>query len=93
MLINQSRFNEWFVGNPNARDNIGRQTRELALQYLPNYVLKRHCNDLAAGRNHANSQVAEIFDRNYTIAQLEALDLWNRMDDKIADLGGCAAIP
>ena len=93
LLITQATFNQWFVGNPNAEDNVGRQTRELALQYLSNYLLKMHCNDLAAGRNHANSTVAEVFERNYTVAQLEAMNLWTRMDTKIAALGGCGAIP
>lgn len=72
LMISQSKFNEWFTSNPNPDDNIGRQTREVAMQYLPNYLLEKHYIDLAAGLNHSNSQVAESFSKNYTVAQLEA---------------------
>ncbi len=93
LLIDQSTWNSWFGGGANHADNIGRQVRELALIFLPNYVLKKHCEDKAANRSHANSEVFEIFQRNYTVAQLEALNLWQRMETKITSLGGCNMVP
>ena len=92
LLISEATFQEWFIENDTPRDNVGRQVRELALQYLPAWLMRRHCDDRAVGRNHANSLVARAFDRNYTVAELEAMRLWERLDEKIASLGGCNAI-
>jgi hypothetical protein len=96
LLINQSKFDAWFgggVSNDDKDDNIGRRPRELAIVHLPNYILHKHCGDVAANRSHADSDVFEVFERNYTVAQFEAEQLWERMDAKIASFGGCANVP
>lgn len=97
LLIDQATFDGWFgsaLPDPTVCNNVGRQTRELALLYLPNYLLRTHCEDLAAGNSPAQSQVLlAIFAPNYTLTQLQALNLWPKMDAKIATLGGCASIP
>ncbi len=95
-LIDDAKFNAWFgSGVPEAtkEKNIGRRPRELALETLPIYVLKKHCGDQAAQRSHAVSEVYQIFKPSYTVAQLEAANLWGRMDAAVAKLGGCAAMP
>ncbi len=94
--IDQAKFDSWFgagVSDTDKLNNIGRRTRELAITYLPNYLLHAYCSDIANGKTHANGQVFDIFSRNYTVAQLEALNLWTRMDAKIAGFGGCAHVP
>lgn len=60
-------------------------------------MLRYHCNDLAAGRAPAQSQV---FDPNagglgcyYTVAELQAAGLWVRLDVKLAAIGGCGNVP
>jgi len=96
ILIDQAKFNTWFgtgVSEADKSNNIARRTRELAITYLPNYLLHAYCGDLAAGKNHGDGQVFDIFSRNYTVAQLEAGNLWGRMDAKIAGFGGCAHVP
>lgn len=93
LLISQATFNQWFTDASDPGQNVGRRVRELALQYLPLYLLRMHCTDLSAGRNHAESDVAAAFDNNYSVAQLEAQHLWQRMDEKIASSGGCSEIP
>lgn len=35
----------------------------------------------------------DIFKENYTVSQLEAEELWERMDEKINSFGGCSHIP
>jgi hypothetical protein len=95
LLIDQARFDAWFgpaVPDAEKSRNVGRRPRELAIQYLPNYLLRNHCEDLAAGRSHAESHVVETLS-NYTVAELEAAQLWQRMDAKIAGMGGCANVP
>jgi hypothetical protein len=96
LLIDAAQFNAWFgSGVPAAerQNNIGRRVYELALQYLPNYLLHLHCQDLAAGRAHNASSVYDAFKKWYTVADLEAMNLWSRMDDRIAERGGCGNIP
>jgi hypothetical protein len=96
ILIDQAKFNAWFgagVSDADKSNNIGRRTRELAITYLPNYLLHTYCSDIAGGKNHANGQVFGIFSPIYTVAQLEAETLWSRMDAKIAGFGGCAHVP
>jgi hypothetical protein len=94
--IGQATFDAWFGAGVSATDrdnNIGRRTRELAVQYLPNYLLNEYCSDTAAGKSHANGEVFATLSRNYTVQLLEGLSLWTRMDAKIAGFGGCAYVP
>ena len=96
ILIDQAKFDAWFgpsAGETAKSNNIGRRTRELAITYLPNYLLHAYCHDVSAGKVHGNGEVFDIFSRNYTVTQLEAEHLWSRMDSKIAGFGGCAHVP
>jgi len=94
--IDQAKFDAWFGAAVSATDkanNVGRRTRELAIVYLPNYLLHAYCSDIANGKGHGNGQVFDTLSLNYTVAQLEAQTLWTRMDAKIAGFGGCAHVP
>jgi hypothetical protein len=94
--IDSATFDSWFGASVPAADqanNVGRRTRDLALKYLPNYILRAYCNDKAQGKTHASGSVAATFAPNYTVAQLEAEQLWQRMDMKIAGFGGCNNVP
>ena len=96
LLINRETFDAWFDRSLPADQmctNIGRQLIELALVHLPTAVLTRHCADLADGGDHDSSRVYEVFYRHYSVSALEAANLWQRLDDKIASLGGCDSIP
>ena len=96
LMIDQARFDAWFgpgVNDTDKRNNIGRRTRELAIVYLPDYLLRAYCSDIANGNGHADGEVRDIFSRNYTVAQLDAENLWGRMDAKIVGFGGCAHLP
>lgn len=96
ILIDQATFAAWFGAGVSEADkdrNVGRRTRELAVQYLPNYLLHQRCSDIANNKTHAGGEVYATLSRNYTVAQLEALRLWDRLDAKIASFGGCAHVP
>jgi hypothetical protein len=96
LLIDQATFDAWFgtaVPAMAVDNNIGRRTLELAIQYLPNALLRDHCADLASNLGHDVSKVLDDLSRIYTLAQLEAADLWGRMVTKVASFGGCANIP
>ncbi len=95
LLIDEAKYDAWFGSGVSAADklkNVGKRTQELAIQYLPNYILRAYCNDKAAGRTHASGSVKEAFP-SYTVAQLEADHLWSNMDAKITSLGGCDHVP
>jgi hypothetical protein len=96
--IARAKFDAWFgatVPAPDMSKNVGRRVLELAIQYLPNVLLHHHCYDLAHSLSHANSTVftSDFQNSPYTLADLEAAQLWLRMDAKIVQLGGCASIP
>lgn len=94
--IDQATFDAWFGAGVSAADklnNVGRRMRELAITYLPNYLLHKYCSDIANANTHANGEVFATLSLNYTVAQLEAQNLWTRMDAKIAGFGGCAHVP
>lgn len=93
LLIGQAEHDAWYgddVPEKKKYDNVGRRPIELAIDYLPMPVLWAYCHDRAAGRSHADGEVYnEIFKPVYTLAELNAAQLWNRMDEKIAALGLC----
>ncbi|MGC2626380.1 MAG: hypothetical protein WA269_06040 [Candidatus Udaeobacter sp.] len=96
ILISQTTYDSWFgagVSESKRNKNVGRRTVELAIQYLPLVLLRLYCDDQAAGRSHANGNVAASL-HPFTIAELDAFDLWSRMDTQIAaSYGGCAQLP
>lgn len=96
MLIDQAQYDAWFgplVPPADRQKNVGRKVGELALVYLTPYLLRLHCNDLAAGRDHAASTLAQAFSQWYTVSQLESMNLWQNIEAKIASLGGCGNVP
>jgi hypothetical protein len=93
ILIDQAKFAGWFgagVSDADRSDNVGRRPVELSLTYLPTYLLKAYCQDMAGAKSHSNGAVFDIYKRYYSVPQLEAMNLWGKMDNKIASLGGCA---
>ncbi len=47
---------------------------------------------MSQGFSHANGTVAQYLSKTYTVAQLDAMNLWQKMDGKIAVLGGAAVL-
>ena len=59
---------------------------------MPLGLLGCYVLDLSTGLTPATGKVAEYLGPTYSLAQLQAMDLWGRMDSKIAAHGGAAAI-
>lgn len=100
LFIDQTKFTAWFGSNVaplTQQDNVGRRCTELALQYLTDWILKLRCNDLAQGvTNEAASSVyndssLKLF-KFYSLPDLQAMNLWSKLDAKIAAKGGCSSI-
>lgn len=94
-LVDTQTFRSWFGSDPsqaNAQqcNNIGRQPKELALKHLPDYLVYLYCQDQAAGKSHAEGQVMDSFKNVYTLENLEAMNLWGKLNDKAQADGACA---
>jgi hypothetical protein len=95
LLIGRSRFDDLFGSALTASvqsDNIGVRPTELAVDHLPMYLLKKYCQDLANNRDHTSGEVAKAL-RPLSVQDLEQAGLWERMDAKLAALGGCGNLP
>jgi hypothetical protein len=96
LLIDQATHDAWFgngVSNMQQLANVGRRTREVAVKYLSDELLRNRCADMTSGSSHAASQVAATLALTFSVADLEAQDLWTKLDAKIANLGGCTKVP
>ena len=94
--VSEATFNDWFSPSNSRRENdqnVGRRTTELIVEYLPQYLLHIRCEDRANGLSKESSEVYRPesmgIGRYWTIAELDALRFWERMDAKIERYGGC----
>lgn len=104
LLIDRSTFQAWFgphVAAARAQANVARRANELAVEHLAIRLLHYHCDDTAHQRPPERSRVylravdgvdGFALDQYFTVAELKAKGLWDRLDRKIAELGGCAAV-
>lgn len=97
LMIDQDTYDSWFQ-YPNipadvCQNNIGRQTLELALKYLPDYLLKDFCDDQNNGRPTQSGKVMETFKRCYSHEELMSFGLWTKLQLKVNSFGGCQGIP
>ncbi len=98
--ISEATYREWFSTSNSReenRNNVGRRTTELAVEHLPQTLLLARCRDRDQGLSNAESYVyspgAFGIGRHWTVAELEAMRFWERMDAKIEQYGGCSMIP
>ncbi len=94
--ISEATFNDWFSPSNSRRENdenVGRRETELIVEYLPQYLLHIRCGDRARGVSKESSDVYRPgsmgIGRYWTIAELDAMRFWERMDAKIERYGGC----
>ena len=96
LLIGAATYDVWFAPTltPAQRlANVGRQTKELGIKYLSDALLRRRCADIAAGvTSHAQSSVYADLRGIYTVAELETMDLWTKIDAKLVSVGGCSKV-
>ncbi len=96
LLITQSKFDTWLGSGATEEErcnNVGRRVYELALTHLPDELLRIRCADIAAGLSRPQSGVLDSFRRFYILAELEKINLWERLDTKIESFGGCEHVP
>lgn len=73
-------------------DHVGRGVSAAILRRLPDQMLERRCRDIRGGNPRNAGEVIEVFGNDYTLAELEAERLWERLDAEIERRGGCDVI-
>jgi hypothetical protein len=96
LIIDHYKFDEWFNANLPDKvicNNVGRRALELAVEYIPNEILKLYCEDVSKGKTEVNGKIYnEIFRDHIPLVELKAFGFWDRLKNKTESLGGCEYI-
>ena len=96
LIIDHYKFDEWFNANLPDKvicNNVGRRALELAVEYIPNEILKLYCEDVSKGKTEGNGKIyTEIFRDHIPLVELKAFGFWDRLKNKTESLGGCEYI-
>jgi hypothetical protein len=95
LLIDGATHKAWWdpaLSDAQILNNHNRRTTELAVAELPYGLLAAYNLDLFKNNSHANGYVADNLSSCFTLADLEAMNLWQQMDAKIAAIGGNSAM-
>jgi hypothetical protein len=97
-LVDEATYQAWFVapGYPASCANVGRRDAELAVAELPEILVWEHCDDLS--KSVADPALTSVFQSfqtgtgsHFSLAELDAMNFWARLDQRTSELGGCAA--
>jgi hypothetical protein len=92
ILITKAQYDIWFPPGaaPVAGElaNVGRGVTEAAIKLLPIGLLDDHAQDVMARRQRETGKVFQAFKDKYTLPALEAAQLWQRLDARLAELRG-----
>jgi hypothetical protein len=96
LFISQEIFHKWFedpaLSDEEKIKNVGKQVSILAIKYLPLGLLRLYCRDKIENKSHSEGGVYRNLQNHYRLEELEKIRLWEKMDEKINQLGGCEAI-
>jgi len=87
ILIDHATFTAWFRGDLDAagvKANVGRGVTRALVRHAGRYLQNLHRADLEAGLGRAESSVFAALRKWYTLEELEAQRLWERLDEKVA---------
>ncbi len=100
LLLDKTTFKNWFPFDPNDPQNpanqatacqhVGRRVIDLAVWHISDTLLYYYCKDKTDGLDHASGQVFALFSpHGYTVADLEATNLWERLAAEAQLQGKC----
>jgi hypothetical protein len=95
LFIDPERYDQLFGPKVSAKDikaHVGIRPHELALEHLPLALLNHYLEDQRQKKSHTDGEVAKVFAAEQTVAQLEAQNLWSRMDALILKMGGAEKV-
>ena len=77
LIINHDKFDEWFnknLSNETICNNVGRHALELAVEYIPNGILKIYCDDISKGKSPEEGRIYnEVFLGSYITIRIEII--------------------
>ena len=81
LLVDQPTWHAWFeTGNQTTScNNVGRRNKEISLRYFSATLVGKYCADTLNGLDHASGEVYALYSEVYTVAELEAINLWTRL--------------
>jgi hypothetical protein len=90
LLIDQTMWNDWFVNVTvqQRMHNVGRRPIELSIFFPARAVLDLYCSDQANLLSHADGKIAQFYENFFTVAELESMLTWQRLDYAVK-LHGC----
>jgi hypothetical protein len=94
LLLTESMYQSWFPDHQQPSPSVGRSVMEALINNPSSaWFLVAYKDDLAEGRSHAQSHVLDAmpyseFSSLYSIAALEARNLWGRIGQIIQANGG-----
>jgi NOL1/NOP2/fmu family ribosome biogenesis protein len=92
LMLDEQTWENWFGASNTDEEklnNIGRRTTELGVEYLSHYLLQLYCADKSYEKSKEEGQVFEALSNVYDMSELEEMNLWEEMDDKLSSIGGC----
>ncbi len=96
LIIDHYKFDEWFnksLPEKTICNNVGRRALELAIEYIPNEILKLYCEDMSKGKKPEDGRIYnEVFRDHIPLPELHALGFWDRLKNRTESLGGCEYI-
>ncbi len=96
LLISEGTWKAWFQSGDadTSCSNVGRRPTELAVWNFSPPLYVGYCSDVATNKDHASGYVYTVFfQQTFTVQQLEATNLWGRLDAAVQAAGGCANFP
>ena len=101
LLLDETTFKSWLPFDASAIpqnadnsafacQNVGRRVVDLAVWHLSDQLLFYYCSEKLNGLNHASGQVFALLEKpGYTVADLEATNLWERLEAEAQAKGMC----
>lgn len=95
LLVEPAKFKKWFPTdelNFTECKMVSRRNREVAAEYLTDWLLRLRCEDLSSNRKVTDSSLYDMFKFDYTVKEFEATNLAKRLDARIKEKGGCSNV-
>jgi hypothetical protein len=89
LLLDRSTYVEWFESAVDPTFNLSRRIAELALEYLPFYIMLEYCRDVNENKSEEESRIFGYFGNVYSLEYLYDQRLWERLGEKVTAFGGC----
>lgn len=89
LFISKSEFDRLFKAAESHDERcriVGRRPTELAVKYLPPGLVEFYLSDKKQGKSHAEGKVFANLSQIYTLAGLESMKLWQRLEEKSKSL-------